>query len=714
MLTGDFFFLRPQWLSLIVLLVVFFIMLLRKTEQNQDSVWYEIIDSHLLKHLRVNQEGKSKPKALLVALFVALLACIIAMAGPTWEKNKFPAFKTSEPVAIVMSLAQSMNTQDISPNRMTRAGHKVSDMLNRLSGTDVGFVIYSDRPFTAAPLTSDTRLIKEMLPELTPDLMPVLGDRLDLAIDHASTLLKHTGAQNGQIVVLTNSAGEQVEKSIEAAERAFSAGFTVNILGIGTIEGGELITASGQLILDQNNQSITSMLELDELIEIAKAGSGQLVTLTADDNDIDSILNVDSIFNSNLSNPDSTKTYDDWIDMGYWLLLIPVLLAPLAFKRGLIMSLPLCFVITSMIQSSNSQASVWDDLWQTRDQQAAHAFESEQYSKAAEKFQNQNWKAGALYKAGRYGDAATEYDNLTSSDSDFNQGNALAKSGDLENAIKSYDKALAINPDDKDAQFNRDLVASILQQQTQDKQNQENKQNQTGNEKQQGENNNQENAGTENDQSGSSDQQSSKAATAQPGQSNQKGQSGSQNQTSENQQAEQGQSRNDQAADSGNQQDRQAQSDTTSKNTHHQQAEDEIGQNQSESQASTQSNQPVSQASQTNMNKNETIDPESNAMQTGQDDSSTQYADSKQSESTLEQTKSVLKKTMDKILSGNKSQQSTDPEQLVSANMQENEIEQQASLNQSAEQLLRTVPDNSSGLLRARIKQHYRQYSNGN
>ena len=66
-------------------------------------------------------------------------------------------------------------------------------------GGDVGLVIYSDRPFTASPLTEDGEVIRQMLPELSTNLMPVLGNRADLAIAKATDLLKNAGASGGNL-----------------------------------------------------------------------------------------------------------------------------------------------------------------------------------------------------------------------------------------------------------------------------------------------------------------------------------------------------------------------------------------------------------------------------------------------------------------------------------------------------------------------------------
>src|SRR3546814_8356256 len=69
--------------------------------------------------------------------------------------------------------------------------------------------------------------------------------------------------------------------------------------------------------------------------------------------------------------------------------------------------------------------------------------------------------------AGDYQAAAQGFAAFDDSESQYNRGNALAHSGDLSGALKAYDAALALAPDNTDAKRNRDLVEKMLKQQQQ-------------------------------------------------------------------------------------------------------------------------------------------------------------------------------------------------------------------------------------------------------
>lgn len=71
------------------------------------------------------------------------------------------------------------------------------------------------------------------------------------------------------------------------------------------------------------------------------------------------------------------------------------------------------------------------------------------------------WRGPALYRAGRYDEAAALFSNGGRRNA-YNLGNALARAGDLAGALDAYDAALLYNPRDADAQANRALIARLV------------------------------------------------------------------------------------------------------------------------------------------------------------------------------------------------------------------------------------------------------------
>lgn len=114
------------------------------------------------------------------------------------------------------------------------------------------------------------------------------------------------------------------------------------------------------------------------------------------------------------------------------------------------------------IFTCSSYAFSWTDLWSTKDQQAQALMKIGQFKQAETTFQHADWRAAAAYRAGDYQQAAKEYQLLQNEQGYYNQGNALAHLGQYQEAIKAYNRALAMNPNNKDALFNRKLLEDLL------------------------------------------------------------------------------------------------------------------------------------------------------------------------------------------------------------------------------------------------------------
>ena len=124
----------------------------------------------------------------------------------------------------------------------------------------------------------------------------------------------------------------------------------------------------------------------------------------------------------------------------------------------------------------------WPELWVTKDQQAQMLMQQKQFDKAEKTFQQGDWRATAAYRAGHYEEAAKDFQSLQNEQGYYNQGNALAHLGQYGEAIKAYEKALALNPHNQDAIYNRNLLQELLKKEKQQQQgnNQQGK-NQQGN-----------------------------------------------------------------------------------------------------------------------------------------------------------------------------------------------------------------------------------------
>lgn len=192
-----------------------------------------------------------------------------------------------------------------------------------------------------------------------------------------------------------------------------------------------------------------------------------------------------------------------------------------------------------------SEADWWQDLWQTRDQQGTEALNNGDPASAAELFKQPDWKGTAQFKNQQYDQAAQSFAQAGDANGFYNQGNALAHLGKIDEAINAYEQALTLNPDLENAKKNKQILEQLKkQQEQQEQQNQNNQQQQSNNNQDSQQDNNQQNSSQDQAQQDSSQQnQSQQSQDQQDSQKEQQGQDSNQQQTGQknkNEQSNQG------------------------------------------------------------------------------------------------------------------------------------------------------------------------------
>ena len=100
----------------------------------------------------------------------------------------------------------------------------------------------------------------------------------------------------------------------------------------------------------------------------------------------------------------------------------------------------------------------WSELWITNDQKGYQLFETKQYMKAANAFDNVSYKGASFYKAGEFKKAKALYMNNSSKEGRYNLGNSHMMLGKYKEAIEAYEIALKIDPDFTWAKENMNLA----------------------------------------------------------------------------------------------------------------------------------------------------------------------------------------------------------------------------------------------------------------
>ena len=529
----SFQFLRPGWLVLIIPGCWLVFRLHQRWKKRTD--WSGVVEPHLLELLLVEARGIRRTWIPWM-LSLMLILVLTAMAGPVLEKRSVPVLKKNLAKVLVLDVSHSMLAEDLRPNRIERAKFKLRDLLNRIDEGETALIAYAGDAHVISPLTSDTHTITTLLPGLEPDIMPHRGSRPDRAMELAVKLLDGHSANPGEVIWLTDGIPENMIPTVAQ----LLGRHRLSVIGVGTEKGAPIPGKNSGFLKNSKGGIVMSRLDTSHLQALAQQKGGTFQILRNDDQDLERVLNQPILMNEYLED-ETEKQGDIWREEGPWLLLVLLPLAALMFRRGLIFGFLLISLhLPGFLMSERAYAFEWKDLWKNKDQQGQQFFIEGSHSEAAQVFENPEWKGLSHFRSGNLENALEEWKEIDSPRSLFNQGNALAKLGKLDQAIDRYDQVLEREPEHSDARFNRDLLKKLLEEQEKQKQQ------------------NQEQDGSGEDQQKSKNQQSeSQKEQSKENQSSAESGSDSKNQNMENS----GQSEQAQKSDSQNKEISEAQSD---------------------------------------------------------------------------------------------------------------------------------------------------------
>lgn len=469
LIQSQFHWLRPYWLFALAPAILLMVFLWR--QKRHAYQWQQLVAPELLPYLLDGKTVQTK-KNLLWFLLLAWVLGAIALAGPSWVKRPSPVEKNQNALVILLDLSYSMISEDIKPSRIARARLKIADILRERKDGQTALVAYAGEAHTVTPLSDDTSTIVSLLSSMHPNIMPLQGSNTEAAVERGIQLLHDAGATQGDLLLVTDGVVPEAFNKIRSL--LANKKIHLDILGVGTTQAAPIPNSNGGFLQDNSGKIITTQLNSAELTQLAQSLNSRYHELVNSNADIEYLKPREYKDSDNA--PKIQRDFDQWVDNGYWLVFLLLPIALFCFRRGVLLS----FLLIPLLgfSPSKSYALAWDDLWLTKNQQAQRELKNGDAKTAAEKFESPEWKASAQYRAGDYAAAANSFASIDTANGHYNRGNALAKAGKLQDALKAYDEALKRDSNMADAKKNRELVEKLLkQQQNKNEKNEKNQEN---------------------------------------------------------------------------------------------------------------------------------------------------------------------------------------------------------------------------------------------
>ena len=223
--------LHPEYLYLLLLLIpliVWYVVRLSKTQAS-----FKLASANAFKGMKSDMRVYMRHLLFLLRLIsIALMIIVIArpQALSSWEETE------TQGIDIVMALdvSGSMLSQDLQPDRLQAAKKVAAEFITDRINDNIGLVIFAGESFTQCPLTTDHKVLLNLLNEINFGMIED-GTAIGLGLATSVNRLKESDSDSRVVILLTDGTNNSGQIApLTAADLARSYGIRVYTVGVGT------------------------------------------------------------------------------------------------------------------------------------------------------------------------------------------------------------------------------------------------------------------------------------------------------------------------------------------------------------------------------------------------------------------------------------------------------------------------------------------------
>ena len=230
---------------------------------------------------------------LLLALLLAFSSLVFALARPQLGSKLEEVKRQGVDVVIALDVSNSMNAEDIRPNRLEKSKRAIYKLIDQLQGDRIGLIIFAGQAYVQLPITTDYGAAKLFLSTINTNMVPTQGTAIGTAIEKSVASIGDSARHNSAIIIITDGENHE-DNAVEAARDAAAKGIFVHTIGMGSPDGAPIPVRRGNTVSGylQDKAGTTVITRLNELAlqEIADAGKGKFVRATNSDDGIQLIM----------------------------------------------------------------------------------------------------------------------------------------------------------------------------------------------------------------------------------------------------------------------------------------------------------------------------------------------------------------------------------------------------------------------------------------
>ncbi len=392
-------------------------------------------------------------------LLLSISLIILSLARPVIPQKPIEIEHAGKDVILAIDLSYSMRGTDVAPSRLSEAKKILIETVRTHPKDRFGVIGFTTQAIVLSPLTKDTELLEHLFGALDETQIITKGTRVMSALE-LSRKMSH--AKHPLVILLTDGGDEGSYK--KEAVFVKENNLRVNIVMLATQNGSMLPTEDGSALKDEKGHIVISTRN-DAIDEIAKASDGHVVSSASELRGvIDDVRQEDYTASSSVS--DNKELF--YFPLTLALIGFVFAMTKLGDKISKILILGLAFIGIS------ANAGVFDFVYL---KVASKEYQHKNYEGSAQWYEQVNSsqadynRANALYKAGKYSVALALYRNIRSNEPLFkskiyyNMGNCHIRLGEFENGRNAFLKSLTLHYT-KEADENLRFIAQAQEKKT--------------------------------------------------------------------------------------------------------------------------------------------------------------------------------------------------------------------------------------------------------
>lgn len=204
---------------------------------------------------------------------LSLLFIILALTGIKDKREALEEVPSDKDVVFAVDISRSMLSRDIQPSRLERTTVLINSIIGRSNSARYGLVVFKGEGFVYVPVTEDIEAMKKAIDSLAPSMFSSGSTNIQAGLETAFNAFP-AGEERRKIVVLFTDGETHSGNSTAVTTSASKEQITVDVVGVGTTQGGEIPVGADSSLRNQDGEVVISRLNPVPLRNIAEGTGG--------------------------------------------------------------------------------------------------------------------------------------------------------------------------------------------------------------------------------------------------------------------------------------------------------------------------------------------------------------------------------------------------------------------------------------------------------